>query len=412
MNKKLTAVSLLFLAFTQLLFPVLVSADSLQDQLNSLNSQIKQIQNDKNNLQGQINSNNYTINLYSSELNKLYTEKQLYDKQIQEIELQIKELELQIQQVNLDIDDTKSDISKTEGTVVGLEKQSEDRIKDSYYNFRMYGGETDASSIFNVSNINTYFKDSQYKEIIQSDTNHVMIELAELKQELQDKKTQLDAQLIQVKKDKEVVDIKRTDLGKKKEEADLKYIAYQQGVNALQSKNQNTQNLIQAYSQDEIYKKAEANKIQQQIFNSFSSIPSGQFVVRGTRVGNQGCTGLCTGPHVHLMVTVNGGLQNPCAHLKGGVCGYGSKLDYPLQPVVYFTSGYGNRCYLYNGRQTCDFHNGIDIVGSYANAPVYAPMDGYVFKGTDGYGAKYVIICENRNCNIGYKIGLWHLSAF
>ncbi len=405
---KFTIVALL--ALSQLLSPITLSADSLQDQLNSVNAKIKQIQEEKKNLQKQIDSNNYTIKMYSSELNKLYTEKQLYDAQIKEIELQIDELELQIQQVNLDIEKTQNSITETETNVVGLEKESSFRIKDSYYNFRMYG-ETDASAIFNVNNINSYFKDSQYKELIQSDTNHLMLELAQQKQKLQDEKNSLNDKLIQVKKDKEIVDIKKIDLSKKKEEADVKYASYQAGVYDLYKKNKSTQNVIQAYSQEEIYKKAEANKLQQQIFNSFTSIPSGQYVLRGTRVGNQGCTGLCTGPHVHLMVTINGGYVNPCSQLKGGICGTGNRLDWPLNPVAHFTSGYGNRCFSWGGKNYCDFHNGIDIVGSYATAPVYAPIDGWLLKGVDGYGAKYVIICENKNCNQGVKVGLWHMSS-
>ena len=41
----------------------------------------------------------------------------------------------------------------------------------------------------------------------------------------------------------------------------------------------------------------------------------GQGVTRGSQIATVGCTGLCTGPHVHFQVIINGVLVNPLRYL-------------------------------------------------------------------------------------------------
>jgi murein DD-endopeptidase MepM/ murein hydrolase activator NlpD len=41
----------------------------------------------------------------------------------------------------------------------------------------------------------------------------------------------------------------------------------------------------------------------------------GQYVTAGQGIGSVGCSGICTGPHVHFVVTVNGVIDNPLRYL-------------------------------------------------------------------------------------------------
>jgi len=45
------------------------------------------------------------------------------------------------------------------------------------------------------------------------------------------------------------------------------------------------------------------------------SVRSGQSVSQGSYLGAMGCTGSCTGPHVHFEVRVNGTAQDPMNYL-------------------------------------------------------------------------------------------------
>jgi len=44
-------------------------------------------------------------------------------------------------------------------------------------------------------------------------------------------------------------------------------------------------------------------------------VSAGQGLVRGEQIATVGCTGICTGPHVHFTVVVNGVLVNPLRYL-------------------------------------------------------------------------------------------------
>ncbi len=417
LNSKFSKLLILFLVIISSVSVIIppISADDLEDQLDDLEKQIAELDAQKAELQKQIDASNFVISGYSAQASKLYADVLVYKKDKDKLNLQIKELEVNIKILKKQIEDKKADITKTETNIEGLEDESHLRIKNSYMNYRLYDGEAAADNILNVDNINNFFKDESYKEIIQSDTNDLLTELAQLKQELREKKQELNDKLITQNKSKEDLDIKRNEFEKKEADLNVQIAAYEAEITSLQRTQNEAQNGVAVFDEQLARKNAEAEKIRQEIFDNFTPIGAGTFVVAGTRIGNQGCTGLCSGAHLHFMVTINGGYQDPCGYLKAGGpvsgCGWGNSLDWPVRGEVYYTSGFGQRCFIWNGYPYCDIHNAVDLAAVPWNAPVYAAHDGYLHKGVDPYGANYVILCETSNCGGGIQTGYWHLSS-
>lgn len=399
------------------LSPNQVQGDDLEDELKQLEKEINKIRQEKEQLQGQINNNKYKIDGYSDQISQIHGEVLVFQKEIDQLALEIQELEINIQLLQERIKENEEEVARITKNVFGLEKESKARIEDNYIKFRLTSdGSVSETNIFSTENINDYFKDSLYISIIQDDTNKILLELADLKDELEAKKAELAEKLKEVNKEKESVLVKQIDLEKKRDEIDQKKAAYYARIHEEQAQINNTQSAIAVFNQEEAAKQSQAEQIRQAIFNSYNPVNQGEWIAAGRPIGNQGCTGLCTGPHLHFMVAENGQWQDPCGYLKAGGpvggCGWGNRLDWPIGGVVYFTSGFGNRCFAWGGTNYCDFHAAIDLAGAPSDTVIYAAHDGYVHKGTDSYGANYVIICENANCNQGIKTGYWHLSRF
>jgi predicted nucleic acid-binding Zn-ribbon protein len=415
-QKNLLQVFLIIASFGLLFQPTAVVAQSLEEQLKEVEQQIKDIQNKKDQLQSQLDANTYLLQGYSSQLSQLYGEAQIYKDEISLLEKQIVELEISMKLLDKQISETKEDIKNTEVAIADLEKESNQRIRNGYMSYRLYGSQDAAGTFFHIEDVNIYFKDSQYKEIIQSETNDLMNKVTQLKQQLMDKKEELNNKLAKVREEQEVIEIKKDDLDKKNAELEVRMAAYYDQVNRMNLAIYNGQQGMAVFEEEEAYKRAEAEKIKQEIFNSFNPIGNGQFVLAGTMMGQQGSTGFSTGAHLHFSVIHNGILVNPCGYLPAGVvsgCGGGNSLEWPLRSsTIWYTSAFGQRCFWWNGGTYCDFHDAIDIAGDPWNTPVYAAHNGYLYKGVDGYGALYIILCETTNCNVGFKTGYWHLSSY
>lgn len=414
-NLKIALIFLLvFSLFTpQLSLPV-ARAETPQEKLDRLQAEINKIKDQKSQLQSQLNSNTYTIAGYNSEVSKLQGEAQLYQKDIDQLRIEIEQLEITIGILNEQIAANQKEIERSEATIVDLDKESSLRIKNSYMNYRMYGSIDGGDKLLVIDDINSYFKDSQYKEIIQSNTNDLMVKVAQLKQQLSDKKKELDSQLNEVKKSKEIVDIKKSDLDKKKEDVDIKLAEYYFQVNRLQEANRIQQGQINSLNNSERELNAEALLVMQQIMTT--TITSGVWVKAGTIIGFQGCTGYCFGEHLHFSVYYNGGAIDPCGQIESGGlgCGSGGPLSTPLRGTVSFNSGFGYRSFGGGG-----FHDGVDATAFPYGSPVYAAHDGYVQRGLDcwhrdrGYPtngcANYVKVYQNLGSTSGYVTGYWHL---
>lgn len=396
------------------------TAAELQQQLEAKKKELEGIRNQKKNLNSTITNQQGQIGIYQGQVGKLRKELEELQLTAAEYQLQLDQLNISIQLVEGQIADKEKEMKEKEIQMASIEDEAEKRIINNYIDYRSRG--QTRTDFFRVKNVNTYFKDSQYQNIIQANSQEAVNELQKLKEELLKDKAELEEKRVDVKRDKAVVDEQKSQLDKLQSEVSAKIDGYYGAIYTAQSAINNSKRSLSMTTEAEAKKMAEVEKLQQAIFNSFNSIPNGQYVIAGTQIGRQGATGWATGPHLHFAVAYNGGVNNPCMYLPGNFvagCGGNGSLQAPIVGNIYYTSrfysGYNGdyRCYLYNGKWTCDTHQAIDVAHSVWNAPIFAAHDGWLVKGVDQYGALYIIICQNKNnCNSGFKTSYWHLSSY
>lgn len=147
------------------------------------------------------------------------------------------------------------------------------------------------------------------------------------------------------------------------------------------------------------------------------------YVHTGQVIGMQGCTGVCTGTHIHFVTTVDGKVVDPCTLLpltpltmwgSTNVCGTAAnKLEWPFYLPWIISQEYGVTSPVIH-----TMHDALDIIDR-EFAPVLAAHDGWLYsekKDCTGAvicnsgAANIVTICEQKDCRAGLKTEYWHLA--
>lgn len=336
----------LFLLSLFLFAPNAVFAQSLQDQINTLNTQIKQNQEAANGkhaeastLQGTIDELNASINSAQAALNLT---------------------SLQITQTNYQIDAQNRELDRQK--VI---------LKDNLKIIYKQGETSPIELIASSKNLSDFVAQQQYLTAIKKKIDSNLIKIDQIKADLDVKKAELTGLSSQQKAQVDNVATQRS------QKATL--LAQTQGDEA---KFQKTVSDLAG-----LRKQAEA-QIAAQAAAAVAAYKSGNLVSlgsvnKGDQIGYMGSTGNSTGTHLHFSVLQNGSFINP----------NGSPFNYQNVTSGSVTQGYGPASWT----GWYSFHNGIDIAHA-GGAPVRAAASGkIIFNGWDsgGFGHKVMILHDN-----------------
>jgi septal ring factor EnvC (AmiA/AmiB activator) len=126
---------------------------------------------------------------------------------------------------------------------------------------------------------------------------------------------------------------------------------------------------------------------------------TGARVSAGQYLGTVGCSGFCTGPHVHFE------LRNPSGVVIDPTPFIGTMLRWPITPVR-ITQTFGMTAFARSGAYNGNIHTGVDL-GAPFGTPVYAPASGILILNRyyGGYGNARAIALDN-----GYVVLVTHLQ--
>jgi septal ring factor EnvC (AmiA/AmiB activator) len=389
-----------------------VNAGYVED-LAAVQKKLAEIRNQKKTIEQNIANENSLQDKYLREISNIKNQIDFLNTQISEKQLTIDELELQIKILEDEILANENSITKAESDISVLQDETDNRMVDMYIEQK-----TQSSLNYVIgSGQKAIIKMSVYQKAVQTETNSLLADLSTKNQELKVKKEKLKTDKATIERDKATIEEEKLAIEKNRVSLDQQRIIYSNKRNQSAKSAAAAKAALNNTTTEEQKLLAQQQLLEQQIFNSVKSIPTGAYVAAGTIIGYQGCTGLCTGPHLHFGVKFNGSMVSPCSKLQSGTlsgCGVAqSDLKWPLLNPIVLTSSYGPRW--------GSFHYGIDIVHYGSNPAVIAAHNGYILRGREacdtrnplckgGY-ANYVIICSNKsNCNSGLTTLYWHLA--
>jgi predicted nuclease with TOPRIM domain len=397
-------------------------AQVFKEQLEQVQRDLDDIRKRQESLKNNISQQNQIANMYSGKVGELRGQVEELQLGIAENEAEISEIELSSQLLEEEIATLEASITELETAVDTTETESSKILVNSYIDHRLYNSLS--TSIFDITDVNTYFKDSQYRELIQEDNRILLEKLHNDRISLERSRNELEEKRVTIKRNRSILSEQKSQLERAKADLESQMQSYTGAILSAQYIANQGQNQLNVAEDDEAKLQARMELLKQQLFNSIIQINSGKYEEAGTIIGFEGNTGISTGPHLHFMFKPSGNsgdYANPCNYLPGrqlanAYCGVGSP-SLPVWPIngnVWLTSGFRTA-----SRPT---HSAIDF-STGGGAPIYAAHSGWIQYGNDGAcsyysgpypcngaGANYAIICENKNCSNGKMSGYWHLQ--
>lgn len=349
--------AIVFLMTGFLYNPAKVNAESTQDKINRLNSEIQQYQN-------AANAKHSEANTLQGVLDELNSEIATAQKALDLTSAQISDNTAQIDRANQDLDRQKNILK--------------DNLKIVY----KQGEVTPIEIIASSKNLSDFVSQQEYYSAIKKRIDENLVKIGELKKELDSRRAELTELSTKQKGQVNAIAEKRAQqsslLAKTKgEEANYQQVATDLAAQRKQAEAQARAQAVAAAT----------------AFRSGNLVSLGN-VNAGDIVGYMGSTGNSTGTHLHFSVLDSGG---------GFINPNGSPFSYGQVTSGIVTQGYGSATCTVCGYS---FHNGIDIANP-SNPPVRAAAAGQIiFNGWDPYGFGHKVMILHPN---GYITLYGHL---
>ncbi|MEI6462705.1 MAG: peptidoglycan DD-metalloendopeptidase family protein [bacterium] len=419
----------IYLAFA---FPLYLSISNIQIVKDANAATLGELQQQRDDIQKRLDEIAKNKSDTTKKLNDAKTQKSSTESQIRILNLEIDQQQLVIDEKETIIEQKQNEIAILEDQIVVLrktldnldvainqKKQIADKRLQNIYKVSISQSTLDI--ILNATSAQDFLAKLKYQRLLRGKDEEVLVSLNVDRGNYNKQKTDFESKKAEVQTLTDSVLAEKAELEKDKNALALQRSEQQTKLASLSNTVGFQQSLYDSLSSEQKKLEDQAYAIQQTLFSQYKQLISGVKVKKGDYIGTMGCTGYCTGPHLHFFATYNSGISiNPCTLLPAGAfsgCSSASpKMNWPMKTPLTLSRGFSSA------------HTAIDVIGL-GEKGVYAATDGWLTYGDESScaiwkfnptayyycnkngPAHYAIVCENKDdCTKGVKTGYWHLS--